>query len=218
MGESIRFWLALAIVVTSSINAVGSYGMLPQVRTTSHIAASWILPIASWIFPPHREAFKRTIAIVGYLNIQLVHKWQCWILGKELIVFPLLLFSYTNYHFFPRQQDYFNGNTWVFVFPMFIGFNIDMFTMQFPSMELASIMMGFPANFVIDVTDAKWHDVHSWNQNRIDKTYLLLTLFCALQIDFMFTIVFRGPMLIQVCYWVAAAQVGLLCVRLLFCA
>ena len=96
---------------------------------------------------------------------------------------------------------------------------IDTFTMQFPSMELASIMMGFPANFVTDVTDAKWHVVHSWSQNRVDKTYLLLTLFCTLQTNkFMFTITFRGLMSIQVYYWwVAAAQVVLLCIRLLFC-
>ena len=200
-GASIPFWLGLGAVVTSTINAVGSYGLLPQVPNTSHIT--------SWIFPPHKEAFKRTIAIVGYLNIRLVHEWQ-WILGNESIVFPLLLFSYTTYHFFPRQRDYFNGNTWVFVFPMFIGFNIDTF-MQFPSMEWRRIISS-PATFL---TDAKWHDVHSWNQNRIDETYLLLTLLCALQIAFMFTIAFRGRMSIQVCYWIAAAEVGLLCVRLI---
>lgn len=54
--ESIPFWLALSVVITSTINSVGSYGLLPQVPTTSQIA--------SLIFPPYKETFKRTIAMI----------------------------------------------------------------------------------------------------------------------------------------------------------
>jgi hypothetical protein len=192
MGSSVPFWLAFSVVTSSVASSVGSYGLLPQVPTSSEIA--------SWIFPPHKEAFKRTIAIVGYLNIRLVHQWQ-WVLGHESLLFPFLLFLYTNYHFFPRQADYFNGNTWVFVIPMFIGFNVDTL-MQFPDMDKT-----FLAN-------PNWNNVHNWNKDRVNETYLLLTLLCALQIAFMFTIAFRGRMSIKYCYWIAAIEVGLLCVRL----
>ena len=200
LGEAIPFWIALSIVITSTVNSVGSYPLLPQVPNSSRIA--------SWIIPPHREAFKRTIAIVGYLNIRLVHEWQ-WVLGRESLIFPTLLFLYTNYHFFPRHSDYFNGNTWVFVLPMFLGFNVDTF-MQFPSIGLRNAIYA-RSIFMIDLN---WDDVHNWNQYRVDETYLLLTLLCALQIAFMFTVAFRGRMSIRACYWIAAAQVGLLCVRL----
>jgi hypothetical protein len=201
MRESIPLWLALSTVITSTTSSVGSYGLLPQVPTTSQIA--------SWIFPPHKEAFKRTVAIVGYLNIRLVHEWQ-WVLGRESVIFPFLLFLYTNYHFFPRNSDFFNGNTWVFVIPMFLGFNIDTF-MQFPSIGLKNVVNA-PTTFM---SDPNWDDVHRWNQNRVDETYLLLTLLCALKIAFMFTVAFRGRMSIRTCYWIAAVEVGLLCVRLI---
>lgn len=193
MGESIPLWLAFSILVTTLSSSFGSYGLLSQVPKTSKIA--------SWIFPPHKEAFKRTIAIVGYLNIRLVHEWQ-WILGNESLVFPLLLSFYTSYHFFPRQTDYFNGNTWVFVIPMFIGFSTDTF-MQFPKLDKGML-----------ISDRNWNDVNDWNKNRVNETYLLLTLLCALQIAFMFTLAFRGLISIRFCYWIAAVQVGLLCIRL----
>jgi len=118
------------------------------------------------------------------------------------MIFPFLLFLYTNYHFLPRHADYFNGNTWVFVIPMFLGFNIDTF-MQFPEFDMKTI-----------TTNPNWDGAHNWNQNRVNETYLLLTLLCALQIAFMFTVAFRGRMSIKYCYWIAAIEVGLLCMRL----
>ncbi len=194
-SQEITFLQSLAVVSTSLTSSVGSYGLLSQVPTTSQIS--------SWIFPPHKEAFKRTIAIVGYLNLRLVHEWG-WLslFGNESMLFPVVLFLYTNYHFFPRTLDYANGNTWVFVIPMFVGFNIDTWK-QFPSFKNGDHDIIF-----------NWGDVHHWNHHRVDETYLLLTLLCALQIAFMFTVAFRGRMSIKTCYWIAAAEVGLLCIRL----
>mmetsp|Transcript_7061 Transcript_7061/g.10122 ORF Transcript_7061/g.10122 Transcript_7061/m.10122 type:complete len:269 (-) Transcript_7061:486-1292(-) len=189
MRQPIPFWLAFCSVFTSTACSIGSYDLLYQVPKTSHIA--------SWIFPPHREAFKRTIAIIGYLNIRLIHEWN-WILAKKSIHFSIILFLYTNYHFFPKKASLSNGNTWVFVIPMFVGFNFD-------------TLMQFPSNIL---TDPNWISVLEWNQNRVNDTFLLLTLFCALQIAFMFTLAFRGIMSIKKCYWIAAVIVGLLCVHL----
>jgi len=203
-GEAIPFWLAFSIVMTSAVNSVGSYNLLPQVPNSSRIA--------SWIVPPHREAFKHAIAIVGYLNIRLVHEWDCWVLGKESLLFPILLLLYTNYHFFPRHSDYFNGNTWVFVLPLFLGFNIDTI-MQFPSIGLKN-QNSMYARTNTFMSDLHWDNVHEWNQYRVDETYLLLTLLCTLLCAFTFTVAFRGRISIRACYWISAVQVGLLCVRL----
>jgi len=218
--QEITILQSVAVVSTSLISSVGSYGLLPQVPNTSQIS--------SWIFPPHKEAFKRTIDIVGYLNLRLVHEWG-WLsslFGKESMFFPLVLFLYTNYHFFPRTLDYANGNTWVFVIPMFIGFNIDTWK-QFPRLVSSSspvkILQSTSISTVLATTEndnhdilLNWDDVQYWNHHRVDETYLLLTLLCALQIAFMFTVAFRGRMSIKACYWIAAIEVGLLCIRLFY--
>jgi len=227
-GQQISFWLSGAVVISTLTSAIGSYNLLYQVPTTSHIS--------SWIFPPHREAFKRTISIIGYLNLRLIHHWQWWDVslfggGRESIIFPLLLFIYTNHHFFPTHADYSNGNTWVFVLPMFLGFNADAIR-QFPTLNLNNITGGRNGYLPLlngssttrdgqpliseFVNNLNWDAVHNWNQYRVNETYLLLTLLCALQIAFMFTVAFRGRMSIKSCYWIAAIEVGLLCVRLFY--
>jgi|AntRauTorckE5430_2_1112549.scaffolds.fasta_scaffold05050_2 hypothetical protein len=227
-GHQISFWLSGAVVISTLTSAIGSYNLLYQVPTTSHIS--------SWIFPPHREAFKRTISIIGYLNLRLIHHWQWWDVsllggGRESIIFPLLLFIYTNHHFFPTHADYSNGNTWVFVLPMFLGFNADAIR-QFPTLNLNNITGGRNGYLPLlngssktcegqsliseFVNNLNWDAVHNWNQYRVNETYLLLTLLCALQIAFMFTVAFRGRMSIKSCYWIAAIEVGLLCIRLFY--
>ena len=56
-----------------------------------------------------------------------------------------------------------------------------------------------------------WSPVHHWNNQKVNETFLLLILLCALQIAFMFTLAFRGKLLsIQTCYWIAAVQVAFL--------
>lgn len=201
------FSVSAGIVISTLTNAIGSYGILSQVPVTSCIT--------SWIFPPHKEAFKRTISIVGYLNLRLIHHWK-WIWKTESLFFPVLLFIYTNYNFFPTQfyTDYSNGNTWVFVIPMFVGFNIDS-TRQFPILEIKdTVESSSITSFSSVLENLNWDNVHQWNLYTINETYLLLTLFSALQVAFMFTLAFRGRMSIKSCYWIAALVVGLLCIRL----
>jgi len=207
--QNLPSWLTLSIVVSTLSNAVRSYGLLSQVPTTSHIS--------SWIFPPHRQAFKRSIAIVCYLNLRLVHQWE-WIWKCESVIFPLILLCYTNYHFFPLQPDFANGNTWVFVMPMFIAFNIDTFH-QFPALNITKAFDGdnvFSSIMKLPKIDIfEWERVHKWNDDRINEAYLLLTMLCTLQAAFMFTVAFRGRMSIKSCYWIAALEVGLLCLPLI---
>lgn len=205
--QAISLPLGSAVVSTSLLASIGSYGLLQQVPTSSKIT--------SWIIPPHKEAFKRTIAIIGYLNIRLIHQWQWFdmIFGiekvKQSIFVPILLLVYTMYHFFPLGASLSNGNTWVFVLPMFLGFSFDCWQ-QFPTFPFFSV------DKLVDTNSyhMSWERVHAWNDLQVNETYLLLTLWCALQIAFMFTVAFRGLMNIRYCYWIAAVQVGLLCVRL----
>ena len=202
--KAISLPLGFAVSFTSLLASVGSYGLLQQVPTSTKIA--------SWIIPPHKEAFKRTIAIIGYLNIRLIHQWRWFDMifdiktVKESILFPILLFVYTMYHFFPLGASLSNGNTWVFVLPMFLGFSFDCWQ-QFPFFSLDNLSD-------TNTYHMSWERVHAWNALQVNETYLLLTLWCALQIAFMFTVAFRGLMNIRYCYWIAAVQVGLLCVRL----
>jgi len=191
-GNVVPVWLACLCVISSLTTSIGSLDLLPQVPSSSHIT--------SWIFPPHREAFRRTIAITGYINFRLVHSW---ILNKESILFPCLLLVYTIYFFSPLGSNFSNGNTWVFVLPIFFGLMVDCCN-QFPIFRMKTI----------SVLDSDWSRVHEWNATKINESYLLLTLLCTLQIAFMFTFAFRGKMSIQNCYWIAALQVGILLFRL----
>lgn len=191
LDVEIPFWLQLAVVFSSLTAAFGSYDLLSQVPNTS--------TITSWIFPPHRDAFKRTIAIVGYLIIRLVREWHWFFFSEEGTLFPLLLFGYVQFHFFPFfKADISNGNTWVFVYPMFLGFSVDACHL-------------FPTSLT---EEGRWNKSRDWRQNRVDENYLLWTLWNALGIAFMFTVAFRGHMSIKTCYWIAAVLVGILCIGL----
>ena len=230
--------VSIGVFISTSAVSIGSYGLLSQVPLTSHIS--------SWIFPPHRNAFERTIAIVGYLNLRLSHRWSWWTNifcfvrrhsfkwfewsesdcknnSFENLVFASILLLYTNYHFFPFKADLKNGNTWVFVLPMWIGFSIDAIH-QIPKLVVlkqteARVSSIWNGGLYGDGEDSllslDWNSVWEWRKSKVDETYLLMTLWCALQIAFMFTIAFRGKMNIRTCYWIAAAEVGLLCVGLL---
>jgi len=228
--QLLPLWLSVSIVFCTLVLAIGSYGILSQVPKSTKI--SW------FIIPPHREAFKRTVAIAGYLNLRFMHQmgwfqpiFDCvqevlikfdifsnlceaashdgGLLNNQQhcgeVAFPIGMFLYDMYHFFPRNANFKNGNTWVFIIPMWLGFNCDTFH-QFPSIEMNETLGSSPS--------LSWDRVVEWNSNVVDVPYLLLTLFCTIQVAFMFTLAFRNYVHIQVCYWVAAAVVFALCVRL----
>jgi len=151
-------WLGLSIVVSSLMCSIGSYPLLPQAPMST--------PILPWIIPPHREAFRRTIAITGYLNIRLLQQMGGWDLLSSLLdkclqlydntsqldtttsrlVFAIGIFFYAQWFFFPRKWDLKNGNTWTFVLPMWLGFTSEALH-QFPSS--CSIMKNTPPEEVL---------------------------------------------------------------------
>ena len=168
---------SLAVVGTAS-TALSSIQLLDQVPKTSFIAHN--------IIPPHREAFKRTIAIVGYLDLRLAHElgWFDMLSAYRVDVFGAMLVLYNLWFFFPRGS-FDNGNTWVFVVPMWLGISID-------TAQQLKLALGMPT---------------AWNETVVTKSYLLLTLLVALLVAFSFTLAFRKYIRITTTYWMAAACV-----------
>jgi len=214
ISTSLPFWLSFSIVISTTALASGSYSLLPQVPISSKIC--W------FIVPPHREAFRRTISIIGYLNLRLIHQFgwmdfskiMAWKDNEEQqllsqlfigrLFFSLILVRYNSVYFLPFDANFKNGNTWIFIIPMCIAVNIDTY-FQFPSFDNSFEWM--------EKLEA-WERVDNWNTNVINVPYLLLILFSALQIAFLFTIAFRGHIHIKTCYWIAAGVVGMLCIPL----
>lgn len=225
-------WTCLKFI-SATILAFGSTNLLHQVPNSSII--TW------FIIPPHRLAFERTISVIGYLNLRLVHQWiqqqkhlLDWLFSPKLtgnntgnngwisLLFPIGLLFYQTHQFFPLHLDYCNGNTYVFVIPMWIGLLVDCIH-QFPvigkidrsSMVLLLHWRDNMSSIQSHLNSSEvWEKVNYWNENIVDVHYLILTLLCALQVAFMFSVSFRGHLDIRICYWIAALVVGFLCIRL----
>jgi hypothetical protein len=223
--------LSILIVISTLIVAIDSYSLLHQVPLSSKIT--------SFIIPPHREAFKRTIAMTVYINMRLCQEWE-WL---ERIIFhlvvlpatttnihsvdatshyqfimiqkvcstlfyPFIFSTFTCYHFYPFKANMLNGNTWVFIFPMWLGVSIDTYN-QF--LYLLQLVLPFTAS--VGRSTIMMNEF--WNRDVINEQFLLITMFCTLFIAFMFTLSFRGYMNIKKCYWISALIVGFLCYRVI---
>ena len=102
--------------------------LLPQVPNQTAI-----LP---WIVAPHKEAFRRTIGMMQYLVVRILCRVVCqtWQLDERLALYgtcgclalpygrlvPWKLFSHGNLG---------NGNTWIFVLPIWLGTTGDLWQM-----------------------------------------------------------------------------------------
>uniref|UniRef100_A0A7S4HKL6 Uncharacterized protein n=1 Tax=Odontella aurita TaxID=265563 RepID=A0A7S4HKL6_9STRA len=241
-------WYLLGCAMAlSSIVASTSRPLLPQVPQSTRIYAN--------VIPPHREAFKRTAAVVGYLNLRLARgrgwfRWSTWRrLGIALwtgsrigggdnpestgidglgenwdglsdLVFAFVLLAVHSRHFFPGfKPDWTNGNTWIFVFPIWIGLGVDM-AMQFPSVSLLD-----DDDVVADgggsggASALSWNSSRRWNSEIIDESYLLLTMTATMAVAFLFTLAFRGIFVdIKSCYWISAGTVAALGAKVLLSA
>jgi len=176
------------ILISSTVTAVGSLHLIPQVPQTSFITR--------YISPPHRDAFRRTIGTVIYLNLRLYIAIFDYSNedGIRKRMWASMLIIYCIYNFLPNPQglEWQNGNTWIFIIPMSIGLLVDALH-QWPT---------FPC-----------HD--TWNQDVVDAKTLLIILWNGLWIAFLFTLAFRKYFVsIQVCYWIATADVLYICFKL----
>ena len=99
------------------------------------------VPTSTQIFPgvvaPHKEAFQRTIWVMQYLIVRVVTK-VCQeqiqnnnyrpIADHYFAVLQSIVIVWRYYPLIPNiHTDWWNGNTWIFVIPIFIGVSGDLY-------------------------------------------------------------------------------------------
>ncbi|KAI2508974.1 hypothetical protein MHU86_5469 [Fragilaria crotonensis] len=167
--NDVYFWPS---VIGNQVLAMHAYSLLDQVPLSTKICRGFVAP--------HREAFKRTIAMMLYTNLRLVHPW----IPSGLLYYPLL--AVTWWQFVPLNSDFRNGNTWIFVVPMFVGVSLEMAQ----SLLMEHHCGGLPS--------------------LVPPRILLVVNWSAMVMAFGFTLAFRGMVSIQRIYFGAAFFVALL--------
>jgi hypothetical protein len=160
-----------SLVVTTSLLAFDARSLISQVPEKTRITA--------WIVAPHREAFQRTIAILHYVNLRICREMQ-WLPATDpyynAVYFSLVAFCWTL--FLPIGSDFSNGNTWIFVIPMFAGVSFD-----------------------------AWQQALG-GKTFVTLSFLLCTQLSALTIAFVFTLAFRAYVDIKAIYALSAICVA----------
>jgi hypothetical protein len=94
------------------------------------------VPKSTQIFPgvvaPHKEAFHRTIWVMQYLIarvcMKLCHQQNRYISGKLVDIFESVIILWRYIPLIPSfNVEWWNGNTWIFVIPIFIGVSGDLY-------------------------------------------------------------------------------------------
>lgn len=108
-------WVVVSILL-NTITAYDARSLLDQVPLKTEIVPG--------IVAPHREAFQRTMSMMHYGNLRIVGK--LFHMEENMSLYRLVLLIFSLYCFFPYQSNLKNGNTWIFVVPMFLGVSLDM--------------------------------------------------------------------------------------------
>lgn len=103
-----RSWI-LASVVLNSTTAWDARNLLPQVPLKTEIVPG--------IVAPHKEAFKRTMSMMHYINLRILG--QLYGIQLSSTIYQAGCWAFGWYFFAPVSSDFGNGNTWIFVLPMF---------------------------------------------------------------------------------------------------
>lgn len=162
--------LLLPSIIANQALASHAYSLLDQVPLSTKICRGFEAP--------HREAFKRTSAVMTYTNLRLAQPWI-----PTIVYYPALAFLWTQFP--PINSDFRNGNTWIFVIPMFIGVSLDM---------AQSLVM----------------EHHCALPSLVPVRWLLGVQLSAMGMAFAFTLAFRGIVSIRHIYFGAAFFVALL--------
>jgi hypothetical protein len=165
-GNDFYLWPSM---IGSQVLAMQAYSLLDQVPRSTEICPGFVAP--------HQEAFKRTIAMMNYTNLQLAQPWV-----PSVLYYALLALSW--WQFVPFHSDFRNGNTWIFVVPIFFGVSLDM-----------------TQSLVMD---------HCGLSSLVSWRWLLGVHMSAMIMAFAFTLSFRGIIYIQRIYFGAAFFVALL--------
>ncbi len=169
---------------TSFLSSVFTFSSILFNTATAYQARQLLdqVPLQTEIVPgvvaPHREAFKRTMSIMHYANLRIL---GCIFLTNDTVLYKLFLSWFIYEMFLPRSCSFDNGNTWIFVIPMFLGTTLDV--CQYTWFSPGGIL-------------------------RIPH-YLLIE-WSALVIAFFFTLAFRGYFTVYQIYIVSAVAVATL--------
>ena len=104
-----------------------AYSLLSQVPTSTQIFPG--------VVAPHKEAFQRTIWVMQYLIARISTKFFHEPLrnsistdGNYISILESIVILWRYYPLIPQLNiDWWNGNTWIFVIPIFIGVSGDIY-------------------------------------------------------------------------------------------
>jgi hypothetical protein len=166
-----RYLIMASIPVTTGL-AWGSYALLGHAPEKTVIARG--------IVAPHREAYKRAIGVVLYVNVRLA--WACDLLGARVYGVACALLAAR----LAPTKAFDNGNTFVFVVPIFCGVGLD-------AVRQLRCIVGNEC---------------AWNAEVATLRTVAAVQFVALLVSFAFTLGFRGYIRLARLYALSAGAVA----------
>ena len=161
--------LVYSSVILNTVTAYQARQLLDQVPLKTEIVPG--------VVAPHREAFQRTMSMIHYGNLRIL---GCTLLTSCQWIYTAFLAWFIYKKFLPRAQ-FTNGNTFIFVVPMFVGTTVDL------------------CQYTL-VPNGGFMSIHH---------YLIIEV-SALAIAFFFTLAFRGYFTVYQIYMVSALVVATL--------
>jgi hypothetical protein len=170
--------IVMLSVALNSLTAWDARNLLPQVPFKTEIVPG--------VVAPHKEAFKRTMSMMHYTNLRILEK----LYSEEFNANPAILGLYYSfcwgfgwYFFAPFRSDVRNGNTWIFVIPMF-----------------TTVISDVPSQLL-----GQWQRQHN---SAMQLRHYLIIVLSALIIAFGFTLGFRGYISVRKIYFGSALYVA----------
>jgi hypothetical protein len=174
--------LVMLSVILNSFTAWDARNLLPQVPMKTEITPG--------IIAPHKEAFKRTMSIMHYANLRILEKLysqEFKISSTNLGMYYAVCWGFGWYYFAPFSSDFQNGNTWIFVMPMFV-----------------TVISDVPAQLY-----GLWQQQqYQYNSTTMKLEHYLILELSALIIAFGFTLAFRGYISVRKIYFGSALYVA----------
>lgn len=172
-AETASYLVLASIPITTGL-AYGSYALLGHAPERTVIARG--------IVAPHREAYRRAIGVVLYVNVRLAWAAQGWPLGARFYGVACALLAAK----LAPTKAFDNGNTFVFVVPIFCGVGLD------AARQVRCVAAGACA----------------WNAEVATLRTVTAVQFVALLVSFAFTLGFRGYIRLARLYALSAGAVA----------
>ena len=176
-STSSSFWIGgLVVVLNGWVAWDAGDSLLDQVPVSTVI-------VPGYIVAPHREAFQRTMAMMHYANWRIVGREE-WLDPQSVLYRAIQLCIWTRFVPHPRTTNWCNGNTWIFVVPMFVAVTMD------------------------GVHHQLWHLCPQTASLAVTTRQYLCLHVAALLMAFAFTLAFRGYVSVPKVYLVCSLAVA----------